>query len=50
MKAARIHNFVGPEVVVVEDAPRAIPATGELLVRVASAEVGPLGLAQVHAG
>jgi NADPH:quinone reductase-like Zn-dependent oxidoreductase len=41
MKAARIHNFGGPEVVIVEDVPRPMPATGEVLVRVAAAEVGP---------
>jgi NADPH:quinone reductase-like Zn-dependent oxidoreductase len=41
MKAARIHNFGGPEVIVLEDIPRSIPATGEILVRVAAAGVGP---------
>src|SRR6266566_8452273 len=41
MKAARIHSFGGPEVIVVEDVPRPVPATGELLVRVAAAGVGP---------
>ena len=41
MKAARIHNFGGPEVIVVEDVPRPVPATGEVLVRVAAAGVGP---------
>jgi NADPH:quinone reductase-like Zn-dependent oxidoreductase len=41
MKAARIHNFGGPEVIVVEDIPRPTPATGEVLVRVAAAGVGP---------
>src|SRR3954469_4237551 len=41
MKAARIHNFGGPEVIVVEDVPRPAPGTGEVLVRVAAAGVGP---------
>ena len=41
MKAARIHNFGGPEVIAVEDVPRPRPATGEVLVRVVAAGVGP---------
>ena len=41
MEAARIHNFGGPEVIVVEDVPRPMPTTGEVLVRVAAAGVGP---------
>jgi NADPH:quinone reductase-like Zn-dependent oxidoreductase len=41
VKAARIHNFGGPEVIVVEDVPRPTPANGEVLVRVAAAGVGP---------
>ena len=41
MKAARIHNFGGPEVIVFEDVPRAMPANGDVLVRVAAAGVGP---------
>ena len=41
MKAARIHNFGGPEVIVFEDVPRPMPATGEVLVRVAAAGVAP---------
>jgi len=41
MKAARIHNFGGPEVIVIEDLPRPVPAAGEVLVRVAAAGVGP---------
>jgi NADPH:quinone reductase-like Zn-dependent oxidoreductase len=41
MKAARIHNFGGPEVIAVEDVPRSRPAKGEVLVRVAAAGVGP---------
>jgi len=42
MKAARIHNFGGPKVIVLEDVPRPMPATGDVLVRVAAAGVGPL--------
>ena len=41
MKAARIHSFGGPEVIVVEDVPRPVPGAGELLVRVAAAGIGP---------
>lgn len=41
MKAARIHRFGPPDVIVVEDIPRPSPATGEVLVRVAAAGVGP---------
>lgn len=41
MKAARIHRFGPPDVIVVEDVPRPIPATGEVLVRVAAAGVAP---------
>jgi NADPH:quinone reductase-like Zn-dependent oxidoreductase len=41
MKAARIHDFGGPEVIIVEDVSRPTPATGEVLVRVAAAGVGP---------
>jgi len=41
MTAARIHSFGGPEVIVVEDMPRAVAGAGELLVRVAAAGIGP---------
>jgi NADPH:quinone reductase-like Zn-dependent oxidoreductase len=41
MKAARIHRFGAPDVVVVEEVPRPAPAAGELLIRVAAAGVGP---------
>jgi NADPH:quinone reductase-like Zn-dependent oxidoreductase len=41
MKAARIHNFGGPEVIVVEDIPVPIAGPGEVLVRVAATGVGP---------
>src|SRR5436309_7583698 len=41
MKADRIHSFGGPEVILVEDVPRPVPAPGEILVRVAAAGVGP---------
>jgi len=43
MKAARIHHFGPPEVIVVEETPRPVPAAGELLVRVIAAGVGPWG-------
>ena len=41
MKAARIHEFGGPEVIIVEDIPVPDPASGEVLVRVAASGVGP---------
>ena len=41
MKAARIHHFGPPEVVVIEDVSRPNPDKGELLVRVRAAGVGP---------
>src|SRR6185369_7293188 len=41
MKAARIHNFGGPEVIVVEDLPLPVAGPGEVLVRVAGSGVGP---------
>ena len=41
MKAATIHTFGGPEVILIEDVPRPIPGAGEILVRVVAAGVGP---------
>ncbi|HUL34907.1 MAG TPA: NADP-dependent oxidoreductase [Candidatus Eisenbacteria bacterium] len=41
MKAARIHTFGSPEVLVVEDIPTPSPASGEVLIRVNAAGVGP---------
>jgi NADPH:quinone reductase-like Zn-dependent oxidoreductase len=41
MKAARIHKFGGPEVIMIEDMPRPTPAAGEILVQVGAAGVGP---------
>jgi len=41
MRAARIHSFGGPEVIVVEDVPRPTPEAGEILVRVEASGVGP---------
>ncbi len=41
MKAARIHRFGPPDVIVVDDLPRPNPAEGQILVRVKSAGVGP---------
>ncbi|WP_158749848.1 NADP-dependent oxidoreductase [Acidobacterium sp. S8] len=41
MKAARIHSFGPPDVVVVEDVPVPSPGPGEILVRVAAAGVAP---------
>lgn len=41
MKAARIHQFGPPEVIVIDDIPLPTPAGSELLIRVAAAGVGP---------
>src|SRR5262245_40739166 len=41
MKAARIHRFGPPDVILVEDMPRPTPATEEVLVRVIASGVGP---------
>jgi NADPH:quinone reductase-like Zn-dependent oxidoreductase len=41
MKAARIHNFGSPDVVVVEDVPMPSPGPGEVLVRVLAAGAAP---------
>lgn len=41
MKANRIHVFGGPEVILFEDLPCPTPGTGEVLVRVHAAGVGP---------
>lgn len=41
MKAARVHEFGGPDVLLYEDAPRAIAGTGEVLVRVHAASLNP---------
>jgi NADPH:quinone reductase-like Zn-dependent oxidoreductase len=42
MKAIRIHEFGGPEVLRLEDAPRPRPGPGEVLVRVAASSVNPV--------
>ena len=42
MKAVRVHNYGGPEVLRFEDAPRPTPGSGELLIRVCAASVNPL--------
>ena len=49
MKANRIHVFGSPEVILFEDVPRPTPSTGEVLVRVHAAGVGPWD-ASVRAG
>ena len=41
MKAARIHRFGPPDVIVIDDVPEPRPGPGEVLVRVAAAGVGP---------
>ena len=41
MKAARIHSFGPPDVVVVEDVPMPSPGRDEVLVRVMAAGVAP---------
>jgi NADPH:quinone reductase-like Zn-dependent oxidoreductase len=42
MKAIRIHNYGGPEVLQYENAPRPKPQAGEVLVRVHAAGVNPI--------
>jgi NADPH:quinone reductase-like Zn-dependent oxidoreductase len=42
MKAIRIHNYGGPEVLNYEDAPRPEPQAGKVLVRVHAAGVNPI--------
>jgi len=42
MKAVRMHEYGGPEVLKYEDAPRPEPAAGEVLVRVHAAAVNPV--------
>jgi NADPH:quinone reductase-like Zn-dependent oxidoreductase len=41
MKAIVIHGYGGPEVLKYEDYPDAVPAAGEVLVRVAASSVNP---------
>jgi NADPH:quinone reductase-like Zn-dependent oxidoreductase len=42
MKAVRIHNYGGPEVLNYEDAPRPEPGEGEVLIRVHATSVNPI--------
>jgi glucose dehydrogenase len=42
MKAVRVHNYGGPEVLRFEDAPRPTPGSGELLIKVHAASVNPI--------
>lgn len=42
MKAVRVHEYGGPEVLKYEDAPRPEPAAGEVLVRVHAAAINPV--------
>jgi NADPH2:quinone reductase len=42
MKAVRMHNYGGPEVLRFEDAPRPIPGSGELLIRVFATSVNAI--------
>lgn len=41
MQAVRLHEFGGPDVLVYEDAPRPVPASDEVLVRVHAASLNP---------
>ena len=41
MKAARIHRFGPPDVIVIDDLPCPTPGAGEVLVRLSHAGVGP---------
>ena len=49
MKAVRIHSYGGPDVLIYEDAPRPMPAQGEVLIRVLATSVNPFDCA-VRAG
>jgi NADPH:quinone reductase-like Zn-dependent oxidoreductase len=42
MKAVRMHNYGGPEVLRFEDAPRPTPGAGELLIRVFATSVNAI--------
>lgn len=42
MKAVRIHQYGGPEVLTVEEAPRPMPQTGDVLIRVHAAGINPV--------
>ncbi|MGI4789902.1 MAG: NADP-dependent oxidoreductase [Janthinobacterium lividum] len=42
MKAARIHQFGGPENLIYEDAPKPEPKDGEVLIKVAAAGINPI--------
>jgi NADPH:quinone reductase-like Zn-dependent oxidoreductase len=42
MKAVRIHQYGGPEVLIFEDAPRPVAGSGEVLIRVHAAGVNPV--------
>ena len=42
MKAVRMHEYGGPEVLVYEDMPRPQPATDEILVRIEATGVNPV--------
>jgi NADPH:quinone reductase-like Zn-dependent oxidoreductase len=42
MKAVRVHNYGGPEVLQFEDAPRPVPDSGEILIKAYAASVNPI--------
>ncbi len=42
MKAVRIHRYGGPEVLVYEDAPKPVPDSGDVLVKVHATSVNPI--------
>jgi len=45
MKAIRVHEYGGPEVLKYEDAPRPTPAAGDVLIRVHATSVNPVDIA-----
>jgi NADPH:quinone reductase-like Zn-dependent oxidoreductase len=44
MKAVRMHDYGGPDVLTYEDVPRPKPKSGEILVRIYAASVNPIDL------
>jgi len=50
MKAVRMHDYGGPDVLTYEDVPRPKPKSGEILVRIYAASVNPIDLQRFSIG